>query len=462
MNFLLKQSTAFEMPVFMADSSDHVTGKTGLTLTITASKAGAAFASISPTVTETSGGWYTLTLTTTHTNTLGAFSLHITSTGADPTDLSAQVIAFDLGVAIQSVDVAKWLGTTAATPTNAGVPEVDITHVSGISTFATATGLLVVSMGDHGVAMPARPAELYYPDRFKLSESTAARRRVYFQARSKDRNGTRSPGDPIDSWAAVVMTGRLSKNGAAGAAAGGTFAKVDTTNSPGLWYYEFTAGELDTLGVVTLYVLSSGFLAANESQMVPLTLAVSVATTEVYDTADVNVTKWLGTAAATPTVAGVPEVDVTHWIGTAAATPTVAGVPEVDVTHWRGTAAAAPTVAGIPKVEIGALGPDAITALSIEDGAFTEFKFDSTFYAQAAAAAADATRDAILSYSYASGRTIVGFFRRAGASIEKARGLKGTLVEFLTQAGVVIWSVAQDVANGTRGVVDLGDTEDPP
>ena len=32
---------------------------------------------------------------------------------------------------------------------------------------------------------------------------------------------------------------------------------------------------------------------------------------------DVNVTKWLGTAAATPTVAGVPEVDVTHLVGVA-------------------------------------------------------------------------------------------------------------------------------------------------
>jgi len=51
---------------------------------------------------------------------------------------------------------------------------------------------------------------------------------------------------------------------------------------------------------------------------------------------EVDVTKWLGTAAATPTTAGVPEVDVTHWIGTAAATPTVAGVPEVDLTHMEG------------------------------------------------------------------------------------------------------------------------------
>jgi hypothetical protein len=36
--------------VFMTDSTDHVSGKTGLTLALTASKDGAAFASITPTV----------------------------------------------------------------------------------------------------------------------------------------------------------------------------------------------------------------------------------------------------------------------------------------------------------------------------------------------------------------------------------------------------------------------------
>ena len=34
-------------------------------------------------------------------------------------------------------NVAKWLGTAAATPTIAGVPEVDVTHLSGASTIDT-------------------------------------------------------------------------------------------------------------------------------------------------------------------------------------------------------------------------------------------------------------------------------------------------------------------------------------
>ena len=96
---LLKQSTNRSRAVFMVDSTDHVTGKTGLTLTITASKDAAAFASISPTVTELSSGWYKLALTTSHTDTLGDLAIHITGTGADPTDLVDQVVAFDPGVA---------------------------------------------------------------------------------------------------------------------------------------------------------------------------------------------------------------------------------------------------------------------------------------------------------------------------------------------------------------------------
>jgi hypothetical protein len=89
---LLKQSTARNRMIFMVDETDHVSGLPGLTLTITASKAGAAFASISPTVTDRGNGWYDLALTTTHTNTLGDLALHITSTGADPTDLIDEVL----------------------------------------------------------------------------------------------------------------------------------------------------------------------------------------------------------------------------------------------------------------------------------------------------------------------------------------------------------------------------------
>ena len=99
---LLKQSTGRNVMIFMTDSADHVSGKTGLTLTITASKDGGAFASISPTVTERSNGWYSAALTSSHTDTLGDLVLHVTATGADPTDLACQVVAGSLDADVSS------------------------------------------------------------------------------------------------------------------------------------------------------------------------------------------------------------------------------------------------------------------------------------------------------------------------------------------------------------------------
>jgi hypothetical protein len=105
---VIKLATAYTLTAFMTDT-DHVTGKTGLTLTITASKAGAAFASITPTVTELANGWYTLSLTASHTDTLGDLALHITASGADATDLLLQVRANVLGDTLPA-NVTTWLG----------------------------------------------------------------------------------------------------------------------------------------------------------------------------------------------------------------------------------------------------------------------------------------------------------------------------------------------------------------
>ncbi len=132
---LLKQSTAKNLMVFMADSSDHITGKTGLTLTITASKDGAAFASISPTVTDRGSGWYNLALTTSHTDTLGDLAIHITGTGADATDISRQVVLQIPGDVLTANTVqvsgtsqtARDLGASVLLSSGTGTGQLDIT-----------------------------------------------------------------------------------------------------------------------------------------------------------------------------------------------------------------------------------------------------------------------------------------------------------------------------------------------
>lgn len=141
---MLKQSTARNVAILMTDSTDHVTGKTGLTLTLTASKDGGAFASITPTVTELSNGWYSLALTATHTNTLGDLLIHATGTGADPSDMREQVV-LDLPGVAQTGDSYARIGAAGASLTALG--DTRLAHLDAdVSTRSTFAGGAVASV----------------------------------------------------------------------------------------------------------------------------------------------------------------------------------------------------------------------------------------------------------------------------------------------------------------------------
>lgn len=123
MEGFLKLSTQVTITVLAVDSSDHITGKTGLSagLTIYATKAGGTPATITPTVAELDAtnvkGLYSLVLTTTHTNTLGELQLHITGSGMDPLDVKWEVATYLPGEAAllqadQAVNTTKVGGTT--------------------------------------------------------------------------------------------------------------------------------------------------------------------------------------------------------------------------------------------------------------------------------------------------------------------------------------------------------------
>lgn len=89
---ILDKSWPANVVVLMTDSANHVSGKPGLTLTITLSKNGGSFAAITPVVTERGNGLYSLALTAAHTNTEGDLVLHITAgASADPTDVIMSV-----------------------------------------------------------------------------------------------------------------------------------------------------------------------------------------------------------------------------------------------------------------------------------------------------------------------------------------------------------------------------------
>ena len=149
---MLKQSTARNLSVFVTQSADHFTGLTGATLTINASKDGAAFGAITPTVTELANGWYSLALTTAHTNTLGDLIFHITATSADPCDLRENVVADLPGASVASVTGAVGSVTGAVGSVTGAVGSVTATVAA---TVAGAVGSVTGNVGGNVVGSVA-------------------------------------------------------------------------------------------------------------------------------------------------------------------------------------------------------------------------------------------------------------------------------------------------------------------
>jgi hypothetical protein len=149
--------------VLMVQAADHITGATGLTLAVTASKDGGAFASISPTVTERGNGWYSIALTASHTDTLGDIALQITAASADPSSVLGQVIAADLNDAVDlgltnlDATVSSRLATAGYTaPDNASVGTIltrtDVATSTRMATFTLPANFSSFAISAGGIA----------------------------------------------------------------------------------------------------------------------------------------------------------------------------------------------------------------------------------------------------------------------------------------------------------------------
>jgi hypothetical protein len=136
---ILKQSqTTVHIPFLMVQSSDHVTGLTGASPTVTLSKNCAAFGAASGAVTEISSGWYKLAANATDMNTLGALLLHATATNADPLDDRHEVVAFD------PLDAVR-LGLTALPNVASGSAGAIPTTGTGANQISVASGLVDIT-----------------------------------------------------------------------------------------------------------------------------------------------------------------------------------------------------------------------------------------------------------------------------------------------------------------------------
>lgn len=150
MSTWLRQSTAREIKLGpFVDSTDGFTPETGLTIAqadvrLAKNEGDWAQKNETTTLVHEENGWYRCLLNATDTDSLGILIVAVNESGALPVwreflVVTAQVWDSYLGADVLQVDVAQWLGTAVATPTVAGVPEVDVTHAAGGAQASIAT-----------------------------------------------------------------------------------------------------------------------------------------------------------------------------------------------------------------------------------------------------------------------------------------------------------------------------------
>lgn len=306
----LRQSTAVTVAMGpMVDATDGFTAEISLTITqpdIRLSKNGAAFAqkNAAGTLSHMENGFYSLPLDTTDTNTVGRLTVHCAESGARPHTYDFMVVEEEIYDGIfastagsstwMPTNVEAWLGTAAATPTVAGVPEVDVTHWQGTTALASSTA--------------GTPAV----DVVRINNASAA-------------------ATNLGRWALVGGAAALTAD------SGTTTTLVDAA---------LTAADVDYFKGCMI-VFSSGTISG-QCRLVtafdpttdtltfypPTTQAVSTNTYAIMPAAPVDNWGLLGSVLATPTVAGVPEVDLTHIAGVAnSATTAQIGVNVVNMNN---------------------------------------------------------------------------------------------------------------------------------
>lgn len=124
MSYDIKQSsTEYPLNFLMVLSSDHISPATGLSPTVTISKAGGAFASPSGSVTEIGNGWYKVAANATDTSTLGPIALHASVATADNCDRDPwQVVKYDpqlIDLGILTSQMTESYAATTVVPTPA-------------------------------------------------------------------------------------------------------------------------------------------------------------------------------------------------------------------------------------------------------------------------------------------------------------------------------------------------------
>ncbi len=433
-----KQSTAQSFRVFTADSADGKTGKTGLTLAVTLQKEGeTSFSSIAPTVTEIGSGHYNIALSTTHMNTVGLTSLRATATGADPADCPncIDVIAYD---------------KTSATRGTSGtaLPAVAAEAAGGLHTIGTGAGQINVAGGRAdadvkffgGTVAPA-PTVAGIPKAEASGGSIASVSGAVGSVTGAVGSVTGNVGGNVVGTVASVVGAVGSVVGNVGGNVVGTVASVvGNVGGNVLGTVASVVGNVggNIVGSVASVVGAVGSIAAN---------GIARASW-AQDAKDV-----LGEVRRFTAAAG------------SATTVTFDAGASIVVDYYKNASLLCVGGTGINQIA-SVSSYSAARVATLDRTVTTAFDATSVFELRASGggggATATAVRDAILDYAYRPGRTLRGLFRRLGSVLEKATGLKGSLVSYFQPDGATEeFTVAQNPTSGTREVGTVTNSETP-
>jgi hypothetical protein len=174
MRLIKNGDTTHLISVLMVDSADHLTAKTGLTLTVTRSKNGAAYAAWGGSSAEVANGVYKLTPAAGDVDTQGELAIHVSSTGADPVDAVALVVAFDPH-AVAGLGLTNLDATVSSRATQTSVDTVATYVDTEVAAIKAKTDNLPASPAAVGSAMTldltqAVPTSEHRPDRGRRAE----------------------------------------------------------------------------------------------------------------------------------------------------------------------------------------------------------------------------------------------------------------------------------------------------
>lgn len=416
----LKVSTAVDVMLgpFLADT-DGKTAQTALSLTqpdIRLSKNGGAFAqkSAAQTLTHAENGWYPANLSTTDTGAVGTLIVNVSKTGCLPVwreFLVVPAIVYDSivgsGTAVADlldVSVTQWLGTAAATPTVAGVPEVDITHFNGTAgTFAagrpevnmthiagsvvsaTSAQLGVNLVNIAGSAVNASSAQLGV-NLVNIAGAAVATGTAQLGVNVVNWAGS-AVATPLTAGVPIVDDRVLRTNTAtAGASTSITLdASAPTTvdlfkgciieiiGGTGVGQSRnitaYSAGRVATVTPAWVTNPASGSVFAIKGGQVDIEAIGGAAITASGGRMEVNTVQFNGSTVVQS--GGRPEVNTTHFGGSALTQSS--GRPEVNTSHWAGGAVNA-LVSGRVDASVGAMATDTITSGAVAASAVTEIQ----------------------------------------------------------------------------------------